>query len=434
MRPTNVRYVVLFGLCLAAGLAYIHRGCLSVVESTVRDDLGLSLRQMGWATGIFFWAYALFQIPTGLLADHWGPRRALTLFGLLGAVTVAMSAGTLWVDAATGFIILFLARVLMGIAQAGLFPASTRALSVWIPLRRRAVAAGILQACMSIGGALGAFATAQLLTQVYWPWIFLIYAVPGLIWSAWFFAWFRDRPDEHRGTNSEERTLLRPDPAAADGRTVGSAAILFSFPVICLCCQQFCRAGANVFWFTWCPTYLQKTHDLNPTAAGSLTSLPIVGVVFGSILGGIIADRILVATGSRRLSRAGTAVGACGVGVLLFGLTYLIPRDQAALAITALVLAATVVSCSNSCGYSAAMDLGGKNLATVFGAMNMFGNFGAALFSQILPEWVTWFGWPAAVLLVGAAYAIGLCWWLPLDPDPLKTSPEELDYADPPGR
>jgi len=151
MRPTNVRYVVLFGLCLAAGFAYIHRGCLSVVESTARDEMGLTTRQMGWAIGIFFWAYALFQIPTGLLVDRWGPRKALTLFGLLGAATMAMSAGTLWVDAATGFVILFLARVLMGIAQAGLFPASTRALSVWIPLRRRAFAAGVLQACMSVG-------------------------------------------------------------------------------------------------------------------------------------------------------------------------------------------------------------------------------------------------------------------------------------------
>jgi ACS family glucarate transporter-like MFS transporter len=409
---------------------------LSVLESTVRDDLGLSLRQMGLATGIFFWAYALFQIPTGLLVDLWGPRRALTLFGLLGALTVAMSAGTLWVDAATGFFILLAARVLMGVAQAGLFPASTRALSVWIPLRRRAFAAGVLQACMSVGGAAGAFITAQLLGRVYWPWIFLIYAVPGLIWSAWFFAWFRDRPDDHRGTNQEERALLRPDPAArtTDGRDVGSVAMLVSFPVVCLCCQQFCRAGANVFWFTWCPTYLQKTRDLDPAAAGSLTSLPIVGVVLGSILGGIIADRILVATGSRRLSRAGTAIGASALGVLLFGLTYLIPRDQAALAITVLVLAATIVSCSNSCGYSAAMDLGGKNLATVFGAMNMFGNFGAALFSQIVPEWVIWFGWPAVVLLVGGAYAIGLCWWLPLDPDPPKANPHVREYAEPPGR
>src|SRR5262245_56126933 len=334
VRPTNVRYVVLFGLCLAAGLAYVHRGCLSVVESTAREDLGLSTRQTGWAIGAFFWAYALFQIPTGLFVDRWGPRRALTLFGLLGAVTVAMSAGTLWVDSATGVVILLLAGVLMGIAQAGLFPASTRALSVWIPLRRRAFAAGVLQACMSVGGAIGAFVTAQLLGVVAWPWVFLIYAVPGLAWSAWFFAWYRDRPDEHRGTNDAERVLLRVEPIGPTAAVppAASLAVLATFPVVCLCCQQFFRAGANVFWFTWCPTYLQNSHGLDPRTAGSLTSLPIIGIVLGSILGGFVADGVLVRTGSRRLSRAGTAIAASGLGAILFGITFLIPPEQAILA------------------------------------------------------------------------------------------------------
>lgn len=430
-RPSNVRYVVLFGLCLAAGLAYVHRGCLSVVESTVRGDLDLDPRDMGWVTGGFYWAYALFQIPAGLLADRWGPRRALTLFGLLGAGTMALSAWSGWSDAAAGFAILVGSRVLMGTAQAGLFPASTRALSVWIPLRRRAFAAGVLQACMSVGGAAGAIATARLIGITSWPWVFVLYSVPGLIWSAWFFGWYRDRPDEHPGTNSAERELLRPEATPASGGRAGAAGPLVTFAVVCLCAQQFFRAGSTVFWFTWCPTYLQNAHGQDRQAAGELTSLPIMGVVVGSILGGLIADRVLVRTGSRRLSRAGTTVTATAIGVVLFGLTYLVPPGQVTLAVLILVLAATVVSCGNSCGYSAAMDLGGRNLAAVFGAMNMFGNFGAALFSQLVPEWVRWLGWPAVVLLVGGSYLCGLLCWLPLDPDP-KAPPEAEDYADPP--
>jgi len=63
------------------------------------------------------------------------------------------------------------------------------------------------------------------------------------------------------------------------------------------------------------------------------------------------------------------------------------------------------------------MDLGGRNLATVFGAMNMFGNIGAALFSHLGPEWVHWFSWEALVLLVGGAYFCGMICWIPLNPD-----------------
>ena len=197
--------------------------------------------------------------------------------------------------------------------------------------------------------------------------------------------------------------------------------------VLLLCSQQFFRAGATVFWFTWCPTYLQNVHHLDREAAGSLTSLPILGVVLGSILGGIVADRILMATGSRRASRAGTAVGSTAIGVVLFGFAYLIPAGQVALAVAVLFLAATVVSGGNSCSYSMAMDFGGKDLAAIFGAMNMFGNFGAALFSQIEPEWVRWFGWPATVLLVGGSYLISLVLWLPLNPNPPRSDTIDCD-------
>jgi MFS transporter, ACS family, D-galactonate transporter len=437
-RPTNVRYIVLFGLCLAAALAYIHRGCLSVVESTARSDLGLSPYQMGWALGAFFWAYALFQIPTGLLVDAWGPRRALFLFGLLGAITVAMGAGTLWVDAATGFALLLASRVLMGIAQAGLFPASTRAMSVWIPLRRRAFATGVLQACMSVGGAVGAFVTGQLLGVVSWPLIFALYAVPGLAWTFWFFAWFRDLPEDHRGTNAAERTLLRTDDAPR-GRGGDWSGLITNRNVLLVWAQQFFRAASNVFWFTWCPTYLQNTHGLSPAVAGKLTGLPIVGVVVGSVVGGVIADRVLVRTGSRRASRSGVAAVATLLGVACFVAAYLVPPGELAVAVAVLTLAAVVVSCGNSCGYSAAMDLGGRNLAAVFGAMNMFGNFGAALLSQIVPVWVGAFGWPAAVLLVGGSYFCGALCWLPLDPGPpvrveLPSDSQAQDYDDRPAR
>lgn len=429
-RPSNVRYVVLFGLCLAAGLAYIHRGCLSVVESTVRGELGISPREMGWALGGFFWAYALFQIPTGLLVDRWGPRRSLTLFGVLGAATMAMSAGTLWADASIGFVILFVARLLMGIAQAGLFPASTRAMAIWIPLGRRAFATGFLQACMSLGGATGAFVTAQLLGVVSWPWVFVIYAIPGLIWSAWFFAWFRDRPEDHRGVNLEERDLLRSDAEKKQREIQPSLwSLVLGNPVVfLLCAQQFFRAAGSVFWYTWCPTYLQNVHDADRRWAGMLTSFAILGVVVGSIAGGLIADRIWTATGSRRASRVGTAVGSTLLGVVFFGLAYLVPHGMTLVVAMVLFFAATCASGGNCCSYSISMDMGGKNLATVFGAMNMFGNFGAALFSQVIPEWVRWFDWPAAVLLVGGVYLVALLLWLPLNPDLKPKRPDEVDY------
>ncbi len=145
-RASRVRYVVLFGLCLAAAIAYIHRGCFGVCDKTIQEQQHLSSYQTSWILGVFFFTYACFQIPTGILVDRWGARRSLFLFGLLGAVTLALSASTMVLGATAAFLVYYVSRALMGISQAGLFPASSRCLASWIPESRRAFAAGTLQA------------------------------------------------------------------------------------------------------------------------------------------------------------------------------------------------------------------------------------------------------------------------------------------------
>lgn len=419
-RPTNVRYIVLVGLCLAAGLAYVHRGCLGPAESTIRGDLNLTEAQTGRAMSVFFWAYAIFQIPTGLLVDRWGARKSLFLFGMTGAFTLALGAGTLILGATVGFIMLVSSRILMGIAQAGLFPASTRCIATWFPLRRRAFAAGTLQACMSMGGAVGAIITGELIIRIAWPWVFIIYSVPGIIWALWFFYWYRDRPDDHPSANEAEKELLQTaareitQPHASE-RTPWLK--LATRPkLLWLCAGQYFRAGANVFWLTWCPTYLQKVYGLSPADSGLLTSLPFIGVVTGSVVGGWLSDRVLAATGSKRWSRNGVSIITAGIGIGFFALAWSI-QEGPYVAIAFLFLAALFCSPGNPCSYSVSIDIGGKYMAVAFGAMNMMGNFGSATFPLIVPPWTSSFGWITMPLLMGLIYLAGLVCWIFVNPN-----------------
>ena len=421
VKPTGVRYIVLLGLCLAAGLAYVHRLCLGSAQITIRETIpGLTKGDTGRAMSIFFWTYALFQIPTGLLVDAWGARRSLLLFGLLGAVTVALGAGTLVVGAAAGFTVLFVSRALMGVAQAGLFPASTRCIATWLPLRQRAFAAGTLQACMSVGAAIGAPILGILLVTVQWPWVFLIVAVPGVLWSVWFYLWFRDRPTEHSSVNAAERALLAPPAAPTTppvAPTLGTWLRIARHPkLVWLCSSQFFRAAANVFWLTWCPTFLCEVYQLDAEAAGWLLMFPFLGVVVGSFLGGILADRVLASTGSKRWSRQGVAIITAAVGVALFLLAYALPLGVYA-AVALLFLAAVFSSGANPCSYSVSIDIGGRYMAVAFGAMNMLGNFGAALFPEVAPTWMREFGTRGVLLLLAALYAAGIFCWVFVDPN-----------------
>src|SRR3954447_18669255 len=116
-----MRYLILTWLCVAAVVAYVHRGALSVPAQTIQTELGFHEDTMGLVMGAWFLGYAALQIPSGWLAGRWGSRRALAACALAwslltGLTAVACDAGSLlalW--------------ALMGMAQAGLVPAALKA-------------------------------------------------------------------------------------------------------------------------------------------------------------------------------------------------------------------------------------------------------------------------------------------------------------------
>ena len=425
-RPTRVRYLVLFGLCLAAGIAYIHRGCYGVAESTIREELQITEHQSGLIMSIFFWVYAIFQIPTGVLVDRWGPRHSLLLFGILGAVTLGIGATTMFVSGMVAFAILFAGRLLMGVAQAGLFPASTRCLAFWLPANQRGMATGLLQSAMSLGGTMGVYITAMVLDIAPWPWMFIILAIPGIIWSLWFFNWYRDSPKDHRSVNQLELHRIESGIQHHQRSETGPTPWFRLFTdsrVIWVAVQQVFRSGANVFWITWCPTYLQNVFSLTPTQAGQLTSIPYSGVILGSLFGGLIADWIFRRTGSKTWSRKWLSIGALLIGVVLF---LLASRERgspvaetrgeiptaAIEAVIILFFAAFFCSISNPTTYTVTIDIGGRYPAVVFGTMNMMGNIGSAIFPLLIPIWVSRSSWGTIPIFMGTLYGLGMiCWF-----------------------
>ena len=222
-RPTMARYFVLSWLCAAATVAYIQRNSIAVVESTIRDDLGLSERQMGLILGTFFLTYGLFQIPGGRIGDRWGARLALPVLSLLWSVatvvTAAVGFGLLaqrdnsssltggWVLGA--FVALVTARLVAGAAQAGIFPCSAVVIHGWFPGSHWALATGWLGAFQQVGGVIAASLTGLLVwCGLGWPLILLLYSLPGFVWAIAYFGWFRDDPRDHSGVNAAELELI----------------------------------------------------------------------------------------------------------------------------------------------------------------------------------------------------------------------------------
>src|SRR5262245_10376325 len=248
--PTRTRFLVLAWLCAAAALAYLSRNAIAVAESTVRSDLGLTKQQSGWLMSAFFFSYALCSIPAAQVGQRVGSRRALPFLATMWSVATAATA---LVSGLGGFLA---ARIVQGVAQAGLFPTTTVTVAKWFPMTGRAFATGALGSFMSVGGALCAWLTGVLLewfqprVAAGWNWrlTFLLFGVPGILWALWFWSWFRDEPGEHRAVNGAELQLIRGEPTTdspCPPAQTGAAALptpwlaLFSSPALWwLCAQQ----------------------------------------------------------------------------------------------------------------------------------------------------------------------------------------------------
>jgi len=406
MKPSRTRHgVVLLAIGLAV-LSYVQRVAISGAAGPISHDLQLSKQQMGLVFGAFGLAYALFEIPMGLLGDRLGARRALTQIVLAWSAFTALT-GVAWNAASLVSI-----RFLFGAGEAGCFPNLTRMLSAWLPWRERVTAQSLMWACTRWGGAATPPLTLLCITWFGWRRAFAGFALLGLMWCIVFVAWFRDDPESHRGVNRAERELLQTSRILTTHGAGGSwISLLLTKQVAALVLQYFCFSYVWYFYITWLPTYLREGRGQSAERAAALAVLPLLFGGFGSLTAGIA---------SRRLPRRAIAFGGfLATALLLFACT----RIHAVVpAMVVMGLASFASDLTMPISWDTCVEIGGAYTATVAAAMNMLGNLGgfvAPVIGGIILQRVG--SGPGAWNLlidsmVGAAMVSAAC-WLYLDPE-----------------
>ncbi|GAA5510334.1 MFS transporter [Novipirellula caenicola] len=416
--PSSIRYRTLTWLTIAAALAYLCRNAVSVAESTVREDLGFTLEQSGWFMGAFFWTYSLFQIPSGWFAERWGTRITLSLFAF------AWSLATFGIGVAPGFGLLIIAQLVMGMAQAGIFPASCNSVGHWMPLGQRSLSCGILAAGMQVGAIVASGLTGVLIAPWGWRWVFVGFAVPGIFWSLGFYLRFRNDPSQDDRVNEAELALIHAARSPVDAATADEPvnefrellAIARSSVMFWLCGQQICRGSGYMFFASWFPTFLQETRGVSVAESGYLQGLVLAGTLTGSIFGGTLVDWIWRRTGSLRLSRSGVGasfLAACAVLILAAWFV-----QNAMLAVMFLSLGSFLAALAGPCAFAATIDIGGPRVPQVFGLMNMVGNLAAAacpILVGYLFQWTS--NWNLVLLMFAGVYLVGAICWVFVNPE-----------------
>ena len=412
-KPTRARYfVVLLAISLAV-LSYVQRVAISQAAEPIARDLHVQKEQMGFIFGAFGLAYALFEIPMGLLGDRLGVRRVLTQIVLAWSVCTAVT-GAAWSVGSMCVI-----RFLFGAGEAGCFPNLTRMLSAWMPARERVTAQALMWAFARWGGAITPRLALLCIGLFGWRSAFVQFGAVGLIWCAVFVLWFRNDPAQHRAVNSAERELLHASRVLTTHHA-GQAhwlRILLTRPVLILGLQYFCFSYVWYFYITWLPTYLREERGQSPARAAFLAGLPLLFGGIGSLTTGLAP---------RRLPRRAIAFGGfAATAVLLVAVTRI---ESVVPAMLAMALASFASDLTMPISWDACVEIGGPYCATVAASMNMLGNLGgfvAPVIGGIILAH-THGNWNLVLEVMAALVFVAALCWLYIDPEAARRDREVL--------
>jgi MFS family permease len=276
-------------LCAAAiAINYLDRSTIAIANPQIRAEFHMSAAQFGALQSAWSLAYALAQIPVGLLIDRLGPGILLGISMILWSIAVA--AGSL----VSNYTQLFIARAVLGVTESPAYPTAVRVTSDWYDVRDRGVPTGVFNMGSNMGTAIGPPLLTALMLLAGWRWMFIIMGIIGIVASVLWFWLYRD-PGK-AALNSTDVAYLESNKSGRSGVPITARqwSRLFRFRTTwAMMLGAFCSGYGLWMYLTWLPGYLEGQHHISIARTGYLASIPLVCSMVGSFCGGYASDRLI---------------------------------------------------------------------------------------------------------------------------------------------
>lgn len=409
MNAIPYRYRVLALLCSLTTLTYLDRICISIVGVRIKTEFGLNNEQFGWVLASFALAYALFEIPSGILGDRIGPRAVFIRIVLWWSFFTAITG------LVNGLIGLLIVRFLFGMGEAGTYPNCLIVVSRWFPANETGRALTWVGIGSQIGAAIAPLIIVPLAVAYGWRMPFFVNAAIGIVWVWICYAWFRNFPSEMKYIFPGELQKIESGCRhKKEQHFISWKFILKNRTVWALMLMYFTFQWANYFFVAWMPVYLQEGRHISEDASKNIIFILFIAGIVGLIAGGFVSDWLVRKKGlrfGRRLTGL-TGIGMCGLMILLAALI-----QQNTIAAACLVGANFSYSFGVMSSYGVCADIGRNNAGTVTGAMNFAGQTGAFFLALVfgkIAQVTHSFQYP--LLIVAAVLAVGFLLWFVIDP------------------
>lgn len=376
MRKTkNIRWYIAGTIFLATTINYIDRQALSFAAPTIRKDLDLSNEEYGLIVSAFLLAYAIMQMVSGRLIDSLGTKKGFSIAVIWWSIANMLHAF------GRGLLSLGFFRFLLGIGEAGNYPAAMKAISEWFPKQERTKAVGILNMGPGLGAIIAPPLMAWLILDFGWKMAFVITGAIGFFWLL-LWRWIYYEPKDHPRISEEELKLINSSKEENDQKKLPWLHYFKYKEVWGLTLSRFVSDGAFYFFVFWLPSWLADEKGFTLTEIGLFAWIPFLLSDIGSFVGGWTGAQLIKNGMSLDTSRKWIIwIGAVLV-VPVLGSLY-IESPYWAIALISFSLFATQFKQSSL--FTLPIDLfSKKDAASVWGISGSAGSFGAMLFTPVI--------------------------------------------------
>ncbi|GLV54585.1 putative transporter YybO [Dictyobacter sp. S3.2.2.5] len=410
-RVGNMRWWMAILLGIGIVINYLDRVNLSVTSVSLQKEFHLTDAQVGYILSSFLISYAVLQLPVGAWLDRFGVKWMNRIGVIIWTVATFLTA------LVSGFGLILLCRLLLGVGEAPAFPGSSKATGYWFPIKERGLATSAFDAAAKFSSVIGAPLIAFVVSAYGWQSAFYLTGVISLVYGIAFWLLYRD-PSEAKQLSLEEASYIK-EGGAQEERVVPKASgwatysYLFRQKKVWGLALGFAAYNYSFYLFlTWLPGYLQKTLHMSVLKSGWYTIIPwFIATLTDIFIGGVLVDR-LIAQGHdntkvrRTIVTIGMLLGLAVIGAA-FTTNAIVATIWISIALGGLAFAAPVA-------WSIPSLIAPKGtVGSVGGIMNLLGNL-AGIAAPIVAGYILQYtkSFAANFLVAGAILILGILCFL----------------------
>jgi MFS family permease len=271
---SNYVFMLLFLLYM---FDYIDRMVVTSMFTSIEKDWGITHTQSGLLVSAVYWAIVLLTFPISILVDRWSRTKTIGVMAIMWSLATALCALT------GNFVQLFMARMLIGVGEAGYAPGGSAMISGLYPIDKRARMMGLWNASIPLGSAIGVLLGGIIAAKLGWKHAFGIVAVPGMI-VAILFLFVKDYKTVDLSFYDKSSNKIKMEKKDMVKEFITKPSVLLTY--LGMAAVVFVTTSM----LTWLPTYFEKMRNISQETAGKMASSVMVLALVGAPLGGFLTD------------------------------------------------------------------------------------------------------------------------------------------------